>query len=833
MDDTTSFGRWLKQRRATLDLTAEALAARIGYSVATVRNLEAGQRRPSRQLANRLAECLQIPSEEQAAFIAFARGTRDLPTVLHTSRFEARAHLPVPLTPLLGRADVVAAIIHDLRQPETRLLTLTGSPGVGKTRVGLAVASQMGAACTDGVCYIELAAVRDPDRVAAALVEALELSVSGATPLLAQLIAHLRGRTLLLVLDNFEHLLSAAPLLSTLLSAAPRLRIVVTSRAVLRLVGERVITIPALPLPDLKRQTSVDELAHNPAVALFVARTQAIQHQFALTAANALVVAQLCIRLDGLPLALEITAAWSQLLAPAELLQRISERVDLQYGIYRDVPTHHQTLRAALDWSYALLAPPVRQVLARLSVFVGGWSADAAEQVCSAAELSRTEVLAGLATLIEHSLVQIVDHDATERRFTMLETIREYAREQLRTQADEAALHLRHAAYYRALLQEANLQLRTPAQVAWVARLNREHPNMQAALAWAMEQQQGELAVELTAAAAQFWYMQSYIHQGRAWLEASLKIGAEAPAVLRAKVLESLGVFAETQADLTQAEQFLMASLALWQELGHQIGMASSYNNLANIHLRRNEYLQASRLYEEVLAIGRALNDRAILGAALTNLGGILNHQGNPQVALAYLDEAVQVYRMQGSEWGLLYSFQELGRTWESLGDTEQALQMYQASVETGRKIGEQRISASALNDLVWLTLAEGNIARAQTDLRDVLAVFQHLEEKPKLVQTLASCAAVAAAQGTSVLAVRLLGAATALREQLHIQSDPFEHIRVERLVSTLRQQLDPAAWDLAWGAGARLSLEQTLALVYRDVFGMDVSPPVAADHLR
>lgn len=822
MDYPTSFGSWLKQRRATLDLTGEALAACIGYSLATLRNLESGRRRPSRQLAERLADCLQIPPEEQAAFIAFARGTCALPTLSHTSRRETPTNLPVPLTPLLGRADVISAIIHDLHEPDTRLLTLTGPPGVGKTRVGLAVASEVRDAFADGVWYVELAAIRDLELVAAALAQALELVVQGATPVLAQLIEHLRARVVLLVLDNFEHLLPATPLLSKLLSAAPRLRIIVTSRAALRLAGEHVINVPVLPLPERAGLASVAELEQNPAVALFVARTQAIQRQFVLNPANAAPVAQLCIRLDGLPLALEIIASWGRLFSPAELLQRIGEWVDLGYGMRRDVPAHHQTLRAALDWSYALLAVPAQQLLARLSVFVGGWSVDAAEQVCSDATLSTTDVLVGLATLIDHSLVQVIDDRDIERRFTILETIREYAAERLRGQDAEVGLHQRHAAYYRGVLQKAAAHLHGPGQAVWLARLAREHPNIQVALAWALAQQQGELAVELTATAAPFWYMQSYIHQGRAWLEASLKIGADAPAVLRAKVLQSLGVFAEMQGDFAQAEHFLIASLALYQELGYQRGMAGSYNNLANIHVKRNEYAQASRLYQEVLAICRELDDQVILGAVLTNLGGTLSNQGNPHQALPYFDEAVQVYQMQGNEWGLMYSFQGLARTWESLGHTERAIQMYQASVETGRKIGEQRIKASALNDLVWLMLEQGDLAQAHTALREVLSVYQDVGDKLELVEALESCAAFAAGQGAAALAVLLLGTAAVEREQMDVPLDLLDRTRYERLVNTLRQRLDPDTWDGAWRVGAQLSLEQAIAQARKNLLSAD-----------
>jgi predicted ATPase/transcriptional regulator with XRE-family HTH domain len=523
MDYTTAFGPWLKERRVALDLSGEELAACINYSAATLRNLESGRRRPSRQLAERLAHCLKIPPEEYDSFIAFARGVRDLPVLPHLIEPETGKDLPVPLTPMLGRDAVVAAVIQDLLTGGFRLLTLTGAPGVGKTRVGLAVASEVSGAFTDGVCYVELVAVSDPELLAQALAQALGLTLSSGTPVTPQLIAHLRGKHLLLVLDNFEHLLPAAPLLTRLLAAAPRLRILVTSRAALRVVGEYVIEVPTLPLPDLACQPSLEQLAQNPAVALFVARIQATQRHFVLTRANALAVARLCIRLDGLPLALEIMAAWSRLLAPAELLERISEHFDLHWGIYRDVSAHHQTLHAALDRSYALLPPPVQQLLARLSVFVAEWNIEAAEQVCSDAGLCKTAVLAGLATLIDHSLVQIVDDSDTERRFTMLRTIREYARERLRAMEAESVLRMRHAAYYRALAQQAKAashSLRSPVeiglttasavqetevgshnprQVVWTAWFDREQPNHQTALSGVLEQQ-NELPVYVSQA---------------------------------------------------------------------------------------------------------------------------------------------------------------------------------------------------------------------------------------------------------------------------------------------------------------------------------------------
>jgi predicted ATPase/DNA-binding XRE family transcriptional regulator len=507
MDGDASFGYWVRRRRKALDLTQDALARQVGCAETTIRKIEADARRPSRQTAERLAECLAIPIAERADFLRAARAklaadrlvdptldangrTADFPPPRTLDRW--RHNLPAQPTTLIGRTKEIAAVRDLLLRTDVRLVTLTGPGGTGKTRLALQAAAELLDNFADGVYVVMLEPISDPALVAPTIAQTLGVKERAGQAPLERLKAHLRDRRLLLLLDNFEQILAAAPIVAELLAAAPELKVLITSRALLHLYGEHEFAVPPLAVPDLNELPPLDALAQFAAVDLFVQRARAVKLDFALTHANAPAIAEICARLDGLPLAIELAAARTKLFTPEALLARLRNRLALLTGGARDLPARQQTLRGTLDWSYNLLDASEQRLFRRLGVFVGGCTLEAAAAVMSS-ELravsddlynSELDILDGLASLLDKSLLRQNEGPDDEPRFVMLETIREYALERLAESGEEETVRNQHAAYYFALAHEAERHLRGAEQVRWLGRLALEHDNLRAALAW-------------------------------------------------------------------------------------------------------------------------------------------------------------------------------------------------------------------------------------------------------------------------------------------------------------------------------------------------------------
>lgn len=555
MSNGIPFAHWLKQRRKALDLTQAELAQRIGCTMETIRKIEAAARRPSRQITELLAEHLEIPPEQRAAFIQAARAPRaeipefplsEAPPVAPDAPVSPpqparpampRIHLPYPPTPLIGREDDAAALRDRISSDAVRLLTLTGSPGVGKTRLALHVAAELNEAFADGVFFVGLAAISAPELALPTIAQALGVEEGNSQSTLECLVETLRDRQILLVLDNFEQLLPAAPLLAELLAAAPQLKLLVTSRAVLRLAAEHEFPVAPLALPNLRQLPAPDVLAYCPAIALFVARAQTIKPDFALTSADAPAVAAICCYLDGVPLAIELAAARIKLFAPQALLSRLGpphgSALQVLTSGSRDMPARHQTLRDAIAWSYHLLANTERALFQRLGVFVGGCTLDTAEVIVAhpitahetssaaqagalAFDISRS-MLDELASLVDQGLLQRIEDANGEPRFVMLATIREFALEQLMRYGEMEALQQRHAEHFLALAAAAEPELAGPEQREWLAWLEREHDNLRAAIGWALEHGAAATAQRLNVALRPFWriHVHGRLSEGR------------------------------------------------------------------------------------------------------------------------------------------------------------------------------------------------------------------------------------------------------------------------------------------------------------------------------
>jgi len=581
-----SFGQLVKRWRRALDLTQQDLAERVGYSVVTIRKIEADGRRPSRDLAERLGRSLGVPPTAMAAFISLARvdpaadadaGTdRRSPAMLLrnpaasdltaasstvTSAPGAPAALTVPgsvipirtpgnvavpLTRLIGRDQETTDLIELLRQPDIRLVTLVGPPGIGKSRLSLAVAGRMEAIFPDGVHVVPLAPITDPTLVGPTVAAALGLKGAAREPMLSNLTGYLRGRRLLIVLDTMEHLLDAAPMVADILTACPGLTVLTTSREPLRLRGERLFPVPPLALPAPGESLSPERMASYSAIELFVERAQAVDPQFRVNPGNAVDVAAICAKLDGLPLAIELVAVRVNLLAPHELLGRMDQRLALLTGGARDLPLRQQTLRATLDWSYQLLDDAEQTLFARLSVFAGGCSLTAAEQVANPDGDLSMPVLDSLAALADKNLMRREDRADGERYFVFLETVREFARERLAECGELEILRERYGTYFLRLAEQLSTSW---TQDDWLDRVDAEYANLRAALEWQIQRGDADAALRLVAALWRFWHIRAHQSEGGRWITMALALGEPTPSSIRAAVHNGAGWVAWDQGD--------------------------------------------------------------------------------------------------------------------------------------------------------------------------------------------------------------------------------------------------------------------------------------------
>jgi len=556
--------------------------------------------------------------------------------------------LPAAPTPLVGRDREVAAVAGLLREASVRLLTLTGPGGVGKTRLALAVAAEVADAFPDGVRFVALAPVADPGLVVPAIAQALGVRDAGPEPLADRLAAYLRGKRLLLVLDNFEHLIAAGPLVADLLARCPGLAVLATSRERLRLGGEREVAVPPLPLPD-RGAPSAAAVGENPAVRLFVARVQDVDPGFALGDEHAAAVAEICRRLDGLPLAIELAAARTKILPPAALLARLEPRLPLLVGGNREAPARQQTLRAAIAWSHDLLSPNEQRLFRRLAVFAGGFTLEAAEAVATAAGDPGIDVLDGVASLVDKNLLRREGRSGTEPRFWMLETIREFALEHLAAgEAKETRAAL--AARCLAVAEEAACHLLGPEQESWLDLLQRENDNLRAALAWALAEAP-ETALRLGAALWIFWIKRAYPSEGQAWLEEALARGTDVPAASRIEVLLGAGALTANQGDFPRAIALLEEGLALCHQLGAGPSAARTLTLLGNVAFYRGEYREAASLLEEALSLFADRQDEPWAAMAATHLGAALTGLGDAASGVALYEQGLVRQRAAGDRW--------------------------------------------------------------------------------------------------------------------------------------------------------------------------------------
>ena len=709
-------------------------------------------------------------------------------------------NLPERLTSFVGREREIAEVKRAL--VDARLLTLTGTGGCGKTRLVLQVARDLIGEYPDGVCFVPLAPVTDHTLVASAIAQTLGVKEEGGQSLPDALRAYLLDKQILLLLDNFEQVLPAALLLSDLLAACPDLHIIVTSRAALHLYGEQELPVAPLELPGTNKALTLDNIAHCEAVELFVHRARAVKPDFNLTPENAPTVAEICMRLDGLPLAIELAAARIKLLSPQAMLARLDNRLALLTGGAQDLPVRQQTLRDAITWSYELLNPDEQALFRRLSAFVGGCSLDAAEVVCGEWESgignresgvggreseptpdSRllTPVFDRISSLVDKSLLKQDEQAEGEPVFVMLETIREYAAERLAESGEAVEAHRRHAAYFLTLAETAEPELRGHDQVAWLARLEREHDNLRAALKWSLETGDTGTALRMAGALARFWFQRGYLSEGRRWLEAALAnveaadhqhIELHTPNAALARALSGLALLAYPQGEAAMSRGLLEKSAAMLRELGDKPGLAYTLNVLAVV-------VQQAGKYE----LGRAL-----------------------------LDESLAIRRELGDKWGIAQSLNNLGELAREQGDYEAARVLYEQGLEALREIGVKGDVAGPLHNLGCVALNLGDYRRAHTYFSESLICYQEKGLKGGIAACLAGLAGVAGAARQPERAARLFGTAEALRESIGLLLGHPDLADYERSLAMVRPQLSSRAFEAEWQIGRNMTLDEAIA---------------------
>ncbi len=795
-----SFAPLLRAARQRAGMTQQQLAERAGISVRAVSDLERGiNRAPRARTLSLMAGALGLPGDERDRWQAICALDSPIDQLQSVTTNHTQP-LSRPLTSFVGRDDEVRDVSELLTQADTRLVTLTGPGGVGKTRLALAVAEHVMPVFPDGFYVVNLAPLTDPALVIPTVAQTLGVRVAGIQSVQEAIATWLRHRTMLVVLDNFEHLLAAAPEVATLLNLSPGLTILATSRAPLRISAEREFQVPPLAVPAGDRLLARD-LTGSGAVHLFVDRAQAVRTGFCLTDENAATVAAICARLDGLPLAIELAAARLRLLSPQELLARLTHSLPLLVDGPRDVPDRQRTLFDTIAWSYNLLAEPEQRLFRQLTIFAGGWTLEAAEAVSD----SDLDVLDGMTTLIDHNLVRQLVHRGAESRYSMLETIHEFGRQRLAEHDELDAVAGRHLTYVAASIERMNAGLGSHEQEIWLERLLPEIDNVRRALSFALERNDGLTALRLVIGSELIWFSRSILREAVDWLSRALAIADDLPVAIVGDAYTALGTYAFETHDYALAEPAFERAIELYESAANQLGIAQATNGLAWSAMYEGRYQRAEDLAEHVFEIAGAVGDRPLMAVAHELLALLMTRNGEYDAAIARCQIALDLYRADGNRLAARHALAFLAGFALWKGDLDraerwgrEALAAVPESLEDSFTLGYQVLGL--------VELERANYLDAGTLLQKSLALSDPKQNGMPVAECFEGLAGVAAGLKDAERGATLLGAAEATRERFRTPIPPPRQNRYDRTLAAIKSQMSTDALEAAWKLGRSLS---------------------------
>jgi len=715
-------------------------------------------------------------------------------------------NFPVSLTALIGREQVCETAAEMLLRPDIRILTLTGTGGVGKTRLALAIAANLPDIFPDGIYFVPLSSISDPDLVIPAVAQVLGIKEPGDVPLFTSLKSFLREKRMVLLLDNFEQVIAAAPSLSALLLACPQLKLLVTSRAVLRIQGEHEFVVPPLPLPDLDHLPALEDLARWSAITLFMQRAQAVRPGFQITEANAHDIAAICVRLDGLPLAIELAAARIKLLPPRALLLRLEHRLQVLTGGSSDMPARHQTLRATIAWSYELLDEQEQRLFRHLAVFTGGCPLAAIEAICATLGDITIPVLDGVTALLDKSLILQIERGDDEPRLSLLETVREYGVERMVAHEELARTCDAHAHYYLGLAEEADLASYGADTTLWLDRQEQENDNFRAALRWALEQKKLELALRLAGALSRFWFLRGYLREGLRWLTHGLEGSEDGAAAVRAKAFYGAGVFAGLLNDYKRSESFCQQSLKLCRELEDARGQVLALWMLGRIAVERNDYAAARVLGERALAVAQKARDAWGSAFSFHCLGTAAFYQGEYERAQLLLEDCLQSFKKANDPYFIAEAYRRLADVFFAQGDDALTQQFIEECLALVQRMKTKWGIAWGLSILGQVALHHGEYTQARSLLAECLAIHKEVWDQKGIAQATALLAKVAAAQQDYTAARALYK--ECLELALKVGDRWFIAAHLEGLGETVANQGEDAWAARLWGMAEKLRQE-------------------------